>query len=344
MTPFERVTLALEGKKTDRAPVIPEIIQHALEVSGMHHRQYSTDAEFLAKAQIEAQKKYRYDSVYISSDNYILAEALGAKITLPEDEPPQMRRHPLEHVSVSDLPAFDIHNGRIPVLLEATRLCREYYGDNDVYIKTCIDSAPFSIAACLCGSENWMLALMDEEEEDNVRALLDRCVEISAEMGVAAAKAGAHAIAFGDSPAGLVSRDLYAKYALPYAQQVIHAIHSATDLPVFYHVCGRTQHIIDLLAETDADCLELDSLIDMQEAVKATNGRCALEGNVSTIQAFLKGTPTDVRRESDALLGHFQNRGGFILGSACEVPRYSPQENVLELTLAAEQFPYERIG
>ena len=342
MTSVERVTLALQGQKTDRAPVVPEIIQHSLEVTGIHHRQYSTDANALARAQIACQEKYGYDAVYVSSDNYILTEALGAKIILPEDEPPQLPRHLLDKIRADDLPAFSAQNGRVPVILEATRLCREHYGDNNVYIKTCIDSAPFSLAACLCGPENWMIALMDEDEEENVHALLDKCVQIAIDMGVAAAKAGAHAIAYGDSAAGLVSRDMYARFALPYARKANQAIQNATGLPVFYHICGSTRHIIDLMVETGAACLEIDSLMDMREAAKVAAGRGALEGNVSTIQAFLNGTPADVSREADALLDYFQNRGGFILGSACEIPRHSPSENVRALTLAAEQFPYEK--
>ena len=344
MTSVERITLALQGRQTDRVPVIPEIIQHSLDIAGITHRTYSTDPEALARAQIAAQKKYGYDAVYVSSDNYILAEALGAAITLPDDEPPQMRGHLLEDLEEGtddvDLPAFDVHNGRIPVILEATRLCREYYGDNDIYVKTCIDSAPFSLAACLCGPEVWLMALMDEE--DYVPALLEKCVDIDVTMGIAAAEAGAHAIAYGDSAAGLISRQMYEEFALPYAQEATCRIREATGLPVFYHICGNANHIIDLMAETGADCLELDSMVDLKDAQKAVSGRCALQGNVSTIEAFLNGTPSDVRREADALLNWFQNDGGFILSSACEIPRYSPQENVNELTLAAKQFPYRR--
>ena len=94
------------------------------------------------------------------------------------------------------------------------------------------------------------------------------------------------------------------------------------------------------MADSGADCLEIDSMVDMKQARLLAAGRCALEGNVSTIQAFLQGTKEDVRLEADALLECFQNQGGFILGSACEIPRHSPQDNVRELMLAALEFPY----
>ena len=339
MTAVERIQRALKGERTDRAPVIPEMIQHSLNVSGIGHQLYSTDAQALARAQIACQKEYGYDAVYISSDNYILAEALGGEIAFPTDDvPPQLKRHPLEDVS-DGLPAFDVNGGRIPVLMEATRLCRAYYGDNDIYIKTCIDSAPFSMAACLCGPENWLISLFDEEEA--ACALLEKCTDIAIEMGVAAASAGAHAIGYGDSAAGLVSREMYEQFALPYARRATTAIQEKTGRPVYYHICGNAMHILDLMAETHAACLELDSMVDLKEAQKIVAGRCALEGNVSTIEAFLNGSAQDVRREADALLRHFGNRGGFILGSACEVPRHTPAENVRELMCAAVEFGYD---
>lgn len=340
MTSVERIEKALRGEKSDRAPVIPEIIQHSMQVSGICHKLYSTDGEAMARAQIVCQRVYGYDAVYISSDNYILAEALGGEIMFASDDvPPQITKHPLAGDPGNELMPFDLKNGRIQVILDATRRCRAYYGDNNIYIKTCIDSAPFSLAACLCGPENWMVSLFDEEE-DAVR-LLEKCTDIAIEMGVAAADAGAHAIAFGDSAAGLISREMYGRFALPFAQRAIKTIQKKTGCPVYYHICGNADHILDLMAETGADCLELDSMVNLRKAQKVVAGRCAIEGNVSTVEAFLNGTRDSVRKEADALLEHFGNRGGFILGSACEVPRYSPVENVQELVRAAVEFPYE---
>ena len=65
-----------------------------------------------------------------------------------------------------------------------------------------------------------------------------------------------------------------------------------------------------------------------------------MEGNVSTIRAFLNGTPEDVRREAYVILDVYGNRGGLILSSACEIPRHSPTENVYALTRAAREYPY----
>lgn len=339
LSSVQRVLRALAYQTTDRVPVIPEIIQHALNVSGVTHQRFSTDGAAMAQTVIEAQKKYDYDAVYVSSDNFILAEAFGGEIVFTDEEaPPQLLRHPMNGNLDASLPAFDLKNGRMQVILEATALCRKHYGDDHIFIKTNIDSAPFSAAASLLGPQEWLMALYDDEERAD--RLLERCLDAIVTYGIAAAQAGAHGIAFGDSVAGLINREQYQRFALPYAQRAIRQLHESTKLPVFYHVCGNTTHLYDLMVQTGADCLEVDSSAVMAELRPYAIGKCALEGNISTVEALYNGTPADVRREADALLSLFGNDGGFILSSACEIPRNSPSENVMEITLAAKEYPY----
>ncbi len=337
MTGIQRVQAALAFERSDCVPVVPEIIQHALNVAGTRHREYSTDPQVMADTILASQKYYDYDAVYVSTDNYILAEAFGAPVHFPEDEPPQLLSHPLQAGYHQPLRNFSIQNGRLSVILKATQLCRQAVGDH-IFIKTNIDSAPFSAAACLRGPQDFLMDLYDHDDE-HLLPLLQLCTDAIVEYGKAAARAGAHGLAFGDSVSSLISPALYHQYALPYVRQAVERLHE-TGLPVFYHVCGNTAHILQDMVETGADCLELDSVVSMEEAREAAMGKCALEGNISTIEALYAGTTEDVRREANALLSLFGNRGGFILSSACEVPRNTPPENILAITQSARLFAY----
>ena len=93
--------------------------------------------------------------------------------------------------------------------------------------------------------------------------------------------------------------------------------------------------------ETGADCVEIDSMVPMALAKEMAAGRCAVEGNVSTIEAFYQGSAEDVIREANAIIDLFGNRGGLILSSACEIPRHTKRENVRALTDAALNYPYK---
>ena len=338
MNGTERVMRALRFEPTDRAALIPELIQHNLEVAGECHRAFSGDPRIMAKVILAGLERYETDAVYVSSDNYLIVEALGGTVELPLDEPPRLRKTAAQSIEeAAELPLLDVTKGRIPVILEATRLMRETLGD-EIFVKTCIDSAPFSAAAIALGPERLLYALVDEP--DLCRRFFDRCTESVIRYGLAAAESGAHGLAFGDSPSVMLGVEMYRQFALPYAQKAILTLREKTGLPVFYHICGDTRHILDLMAESGADCLEIDSDVPMAFAKKVISGRCAVEGNVSTIRAFLNGTPEDVRREAYAILDVYGNRGGLILSSACEIPRHSPTENVYALTRAAREYPY----
>lgn len=337
MTSTEMILLALAEKPTPRAPVVPQVIQHGLQFSGATYSRYAQDAATMAQTVMASQAYYGYDAVYVSTDNYILSEAMGGTVRFPEDEPPQLLRHPMQEDDIAALSPFTLRSGRVPVLLEATRLCREAYGDT-VFVRTNIDSAPFSAAASLRGPQDFLMDLM--EDEAYIGRLLEICTDAVITYGQAAAQSGAHGLAFGDSVAGLVNRELYEKYALPWAQRAIQSLQKTTGLPVFYHVCGNTAHIADLLVQTGADCVEIDSLLPMDAILPFARGHCALMGNISTVETLLNGTPADVRREADDILSLFGNSGGLLLSSGCEVPRHCPRENIAEMIAAAREYPY----
>lgn len=266
-----------------------------------------------------------------------LRKLWGGEVELPEDEPPRLVRHAAATIEEAlELEPLDIRKGRISVILKATEICRKKVG-NEIFVKTCIDSAPFSAAAALLGPEEWMISLIDEPEL--CKKMLELTMESVVRYGKAAAQAGALGLAFGDSVAGLLNREMYREFAFPYVRETIAALHENTKLPVFYHVCGNTSHILDLMVETGADCIEIDSQVPMKLAKEAAFGRCAVEGNVSTIEAFLQGGPEVVRKEAYEILDLFGNKGGLILSSACEIPRKTPMESVRALTEAVRSYP-----
>lgn len=339
MNGYQRVMKALRLEPADRVAIIPELIQHNLEVAGQTHGAYSSDPKVMAQVILEGLKAYETDAVYVSSDNYLIVEAMGGKVRLPQDDPPVLLKTAVDCIEDAvELEPLDVTRGRIPVILEATRLLREKLG-NETFVKTCIDSAPFSAAAALLGPQEFMINLIDEPEL--CHDFLKICTESVIRYGMAAAEAGAHGLAFGDSASVLINRNMYAEFALPYAKQAIAELKAKTGLPVFYHVCGDTRHILDLMMETGADCVEIDSMVPMTLAKEAAAGRCAVEGNVSTIEAFYQGTPEDVTREANAIIDLFGREGGLILSSACEIPRHTKRENVRALTDAAWNYPYE---
>lgn len=335
MNGYERMKAALSLETVEEIAVNPEVIQHALEITGNVHSRYSTDPEIMADAQIRTLEHYGYDSVYISSDNYILCEAFGGEVSFPYDEPPQLISPALRTGDISSLMPLTAESGRVNVILKATEICKKRLAEK-TYVKTCIDSAPFSAAACTVGPERFMVALFDEE--DWIPDLLEFCTDQIVKFGCLAAEAGADGLAFGDSVSALISREMYEEIALPFAKKAVSRLKEETGLPVFYHVCGDTNRILDLMVATGADCIEIDSMVDKENAHSVSKGKCCVLGNVSTVEALLNGTPDDVNREAMEMLSVFGKSGGLILSGACEIPRKTPVKNLEEMVRAAREF------
>lgn len=334
MNSYTRTMAAIQGEKYDRTPVIPLIIQNALHIAKIPHSMYSSNGPKMAEAQIYALREYGYDSVYISSDNQIISEVLGCKIELPYDEPPRYISRILGlNTDLNKLNKwFDPYNdGRMPVIIEATKIARAYLKDN-YFVKVNCDSGPFSIAAALRGEESFFMDLYDDEQF--IYDLLEICSDAVVRYAKAIASSGAHAIAFGDSTSGLVGRGMYEKFALPFQKHIVSQIRNATGLPVFMHICGDTSEIIDLMALSGADVIEIDYMTDMPTAYEKTKHSICIEGNIHPTVVLLQGTSEDVYYEAQKCI---RQSGGknLLLSGGCEIPRLTPRENIKALVQAA---------
>jgi len=317
-------------------PVVPLIISHAVKQAGVAFSQYNQRPELIASVQAEAWRKYGYDGIHITTDNWILPQALGVPVRFHDDMPPVGLERPLAAKrDLALLPPLEHAKtaARMGLLPEATRRARAMLSDA-CFIKTNFDQGPFSLSSAVRGIEALMMDTVDHEQF--VFDLLEIAVEMVAHLGIEVGRAGAHAVTFGDAVAGLMSREDFLKFAFPALKEVIRRLHAALDVPVFLHICGKTTHIVDCMAETGADALELDFQDDFGAMKRLVGARVCLEGNLDPTGVLLQGTPEIVYRKSRELIRD-AGPGGFILSSGCEVPRDTPPENIEAMMRAARE-------
>jgi uroporphyrinogen decarboxylase len=65
-----------------------------------------------------------------------------------------------------------------------------------------------------------------------------------------------------------------------------------------------------------------------------------LVGNVHTVEELLQGTPATVAAAAQSCIDKAGAGGGFMLGSGCIVPRYTPLDNVRAMVQTAHSQPY----
>ena len=264
----ERIESVLSGRTPDRVPVLASSLANAVWLRGVPQRQFHTDSTVLARTVVDATRAFATDGVYVSSDNWIIHEALGGRVLFPEDDEPWGEGSPLlnDWETLARLRVPDPQkDGRMPMMLEAAHRVVEEVG-RELYVEANIDSGPFQLLLSLRGSEQGCLdAALDVAR---VAEFMEFATEVVTAYGLAMARTGVHAIQFGESSAGLVSPEMYRDLILPYDKRVIAALQGA-GVRVFLHVCGQSAHLKNLLAKTGADCLELDALVDLDRMFPA---------------------------------------------------------------------------
>ncbi len=337
LTSLERVVSALNLKKPDRVPVVPELLQHVMKLVNVRQDLFSTNASVLAKTLLLSWDNYRYDGVYVSSDNWILAEAMGVKLDFPKNGYPEGKEDYLLK-SLKELDKLFIpdpyRDARMPLILKATQIVKAEIGKR-YFIETCIDSGPFQLATTLRGVNNFMVDLYTDENK--VFDLLELCTDIIIGFGKAAAKSGAHAVQFGEAPASssVISPEFYEKFALPFEQRAFEEI-SKEGVFTILHICGDTTPIIVKMAESGADCLEIDSQVNLGKAKRLIGDKVCLKGNIST-SFMLASDPQGVYKESIECIRATEGEG-FILSGGCEIPRDTPPENIKAMIKASREY------
>ena len=107
---------------------------------------------------------------------------------------------------------------------------------------------------------------------------------------------------------------------------------------IYIHICGNSQPILEMLADTGADAVEpLDPLggVSLEDAKTLIGGRVALMGGLNTL-TLVRGTVEEVRAEA---IKKCRQGGphGYILAAGDMVPPATPRENLRAMVEVARE-------
>jgi uroporphyrinogen decarboxylase len=333
MNSIERIQAALSFEKPDRVPVIAQVFGNAAVLAGVPLRDYLRDGELLARCQIQALNRYGYDAVFALMDTSVETEAAGSVLKYPRDRYPHVTSHALPDAAGLDrLRTPDPHKaGRMPELLKAARILRREVGD-DVLVVGCV-LGPLTVATQLMGAETALYLAIDEPE--HFARLLDFSAGLVIRFGTAQIEAGVHLPVVFDpsaSPA-VIPPQFFREFELPCLRKVFTAFKEAGAAANWLHIAGPAAPILPLYPLAGVDIANFDYCVEVGEARQALPRTC-LDGNIKPL-SFVEATPETIAAESVELLRQFEQRGGFILSSGCEIPPEAKPENVAAMVSAA---------
>ena len=196
----------------------------------------------------------------------------------------------------------------------------------------------------LRGRQQAMMDLIDRP--DFVSAVMDVQVETAIRQAEKLLVTDVDAFYIGDpaSSASLISPRHFEQFCLPGYQKFCRHFRDR-DVLIYVHVCGNSDLILEMLADTGAHTVEpLDPLggVSVADAKRRIGSRVALMGGVNTL-TLAGGTPEEVRAEA---IEKCRQGGphGYILAAGDMVPPATPLENLRAMVQVANDSLWESRG
>lgn len=331
MNSIERIQTVMSGGIPDRIPVMTHNFLMAAKEAGVTMEQYRSDPDVIANTLIDACIKYGTDGILLDVDTALLASACGADVVYPKDLAAITKDFQPRSISqiIDDLQKVDLRNSdRVKIYLEAIHKLSIWCNENQIFLRANADQGPFSLGCLLVGMNDFLCLLLDDEEEENILALMEQTTKIALQMHRLCYEAGGHCTSYGNSSSGcsVVSPDIFRRFAKPFEIE-LHKQLKSDGIPTICHICGWTDPMQADLAEIGCPMYEFDSRTDIRIARDTGKGHYVLSGNLDPT-LLCKGSAEEVRAAARDLLDMFRGKGGLMIGPGCALPAETSSENI----------------
>lgn len=324
MTPKERFYRRLRGQSVDKVPNLNIVMLFAARYCGIPYGKFCQDYRYLVEAQTKTAVDFGIDILSTMSDAFREAYDYGASLEFPEDDLPICRTVLLEEPEdLKKLKKWKPEESvRMLDRIRAVELFHKNLGQQYPVLGW-VEGALAEFGDLAHVQEMLMYLCIEPEFAEEA---LEMIVEQQILCAKAQIRAGADVIGIGDACASLISREMYRTFALPYEQRLIQAIHEEGAVAKL-HICGNITHLLADIAETGADIVDIDSVVDLEKAAAILGQRQAINGNMNPADDILQGTTERVRESVENCLQKIGSKG--FISAGCEIPKMTPCENLL---------------
>ncbi len=314
----------LNGKKIDSIPAfsgLTHVTAAGLEHEGLSFHEVHCDAGKLARAAASTFHLTRFPSAALPLDLCVEAEALGAEVDFRENglyEFPRVAKPPYQTTSevLKDLRGL----GRIHLVCEAIAKVKTDIGAEAVIGG--ILPGPFTLLLFLVES-----GALFTEMKRNSQTVHDALIHLStfiSQVGHAYRSAGADFLTIhdmGGSP-GFLGPKRFAEFVLPAQQHLI----AALPKPRVLSLCGNTNEVMHLLAESGAEAISVDQTNNLS-ASRAALPHTLLFGNLDPVETLSRGNQARVQAMAEGV----RTAGVDALWPGCDLYPPTPLENLKAL-------------
>jgi len=313
-------TFRLEN--VDRTPWVPFVGVHGGKLTGVDAETYIKSAKHIVDGVSKAIELYRADGIPVIFDLQVEAEILGCNLAWSKDNPPSVTGHPLaDGTELDSLTIPEETDGRIPLVLDATRQLRKKYPDVALYG---LITGPFTLAMHLRGTDLFMQIF---EDPDYVNRLMQFCSEVASAYAEMLIDAGCDVIAVVDPMTSQIDPESFEAVVSPYMKSVFNVVRERGKYSSFF-VCGHAQQNIEVMCDCRPDNISIDENIPLNfvKDIALKNG-VSFGGNMKLTSVLLLGDEMDVKKDAISCMD-LGGEKGFILAPGCDLAMDTPIENL----------------
>ena len=291
------------------------------QLTGTTVKQNLTDGRTMFRSMEQFVTHFKPDFSFCTfSDLSLEAEACGCKLKMPDNALPSVETHPIQtRDDLRNLSIPDPHkDGRLSVFIEATSLFSKRF----TLPKTSVSLGPFTLASELMGVD--IITRKTIREPAFVHEVMEYALQVAQRFSEELIKAGADTIGIADPTCSLLSAKAFEKMVLPYLQRYTKSL----TVPATLHVCGRANHLVELMCKTGVTGISLDSPTDITRIKDKVPPDIIILGNLAPVDVLMMKKPDEVREATLGLLRAMEDVPNFGLVSGCDLPVGTPLENI----------------
>jgi uroporphyrinogen decarboxylase len=256
-------------------------------------------------------RRFDLDAAILFSDILTIPDAMGLGLYFVEGEGPKFERTVRSAADAAKLGVPDMET-ELRYVMDAVRVIRRELDGKVPLIG--FSGSPWTLACYMVeggGSKDFArIKAMALNEPDTLHRLLSVNTEAVIAYLAAQRSAGAQALQVFDTWGGVLSPAMYREFSLPYLQRIAKELQrgeGSERTPLILFGKGTAAYLEDL-ADTGADGVGVDWLVELSEAARRTQGKVALQGNLDP--ATLYGSPDAIRREARRALDSYRDGNG----------------------------------
>jgi uroporphyrinogen decarboxylase len=269
--------------------------------------------ELACEVTLQPLARFDLDAAILFSDILTIPDAMGLELYFVDGEGPKFRRTVRSAADAARLGVPDMET-ELRYVMDAVRvIARELDGRVPLIG---FSGSPWTLACYMVeggGSKDFArikaMALNDP-------ATLHRLLSVNTDAVIAylAAQraAGAQALQVFDTWGGVLGPAMYREFSLPYLERIARELERGDGpdrTPLILFGKGNAAHL-EALADSGAEAVGVDWLVELADARRRTAGKVALQGNLDP--AMLYGSPEAVRRQVGAVLASYGDGPGHV--------------------------------